>query len=869
MSEVVRRRPSSSWWQVQVLNRVLLWIDALTFLIMGAIGYMVNTVFGAMFTNGTETSTVGLLYPVESETREAKKLDGMWNFVRSDSSNPSQGLREKWFSDDLAKFRPTIGMPVPSSYNDVTEDASIRDHVGTVWYDRRFFVPKSWQLQRVFVRFGSVHYDSVVWINGQQVLKHEFGHLPFEADISQVLEYGKENRITVLCDNVLLQVTIPQGKIVNSPVDGGVELVQTYTFDFFNYAGIHRSVELYTVPQVFIRDVVVNTDLVGDEGHIYYTVESSLNSSIAADLQATVKILDKAGTVVGVDTATGAELKGVVIVKNVKPWWPYLMHEEYGYMYSMEVTLEGKSNEASEPVGEIFDVYRMKVGVRTLEWNNTSFLINGQPIYFRGFGRHEDSDIRGKGLDYALLTKDFNLLKWVGANAYRTSHYPYSEESMQFADEHGIMIIDECPSVDTENYSQILLEKHKASIEQLIHRDRNHPSVVMWSIANEPRTGQFAADAYFEAVAKYTRALDPSRPVTAAIAVGVNDDRAMCTLCVYPCFLGWVYGRRRLRESAKKFVDVCCVCGLVIYQMTFVAVTVKAILLLDLSPVSSLSILLEMTRFVLKIHAFVRSSVPEVLKENAIIPTFRQFVYFLFAPTLIYRNEYPRTETIRWRIVLNHTLEIIALLYMFYIYSGSSPLFNQTGIIPSSTGSTVHKLFLCILPANYYFIYFIYASMHSWHNAWAELLRFGDRLFYRDWWNATSFAAYVRAHNAIVHNFLYTYVYKDFYDKVWQSKKEAASVVFLISALVNEAILLRFFYPVLMGQFLFMGLLIANVEFGNVLVLALLSVGHAIETSQYSTEYYARRNCPELLLGNRTGVVVTEGSGSGFMDLRC
>lgn len=530
---------------------------ALTFLIMGAIGYMVNTVFGAMFTNGTESSTVGLLYPVESETREAKKLDGMWNFVRSDSSNPSQGLREKWFSDDLAKFRPTIGMPVPSSYNDVTEDASIRDHVGTVWYDRRFFVPKSWQLQRVFMRFGSVHYDSIVWINGQQVLKHEFGHLPFEADISQVLEYGKENRITVLCDNVLLQVTVPQGKIVNSPVDGGVELVQTYTFDFFNYAGIHRSVELYTVPQVFIRDVVVNTDLVGDEGHIYYTVESSLNSSIAADLQATVKILDKAGTVVGVDTATGAELKGVVIVKNVKPWWPYLMHEEYGYMYSMEVTLEGKSNEASEPVGEIFDVYRMKVGVRTLEWNNTSFLINGQPIYFRGFGRHEDSDIRGKGLDYALLTKDFNLLKWMGANAYRTSHYPYSEESMQFADEHGIMIIDECPSVDTENYSQILLEKHKASIEQLIHRDRNHPSVVMWSIANEPRTGQFAADAYFEAVAKYTRALDPSRPVTAAIAVGVNDDRAAKHLDIvsFNRYNGWYQNAGKLNMITNRVVE--------------------------------------------------------------------------------------------------------------------------------------------------------------------------------------------------------------------------------------------------------------------------------------------------------------------------
>lgn len=125
--------------------------------------------------------------------------------------------------------------------------------------------------------------------------------------------------------------------------------------------------------------------------------------------------------------------------------------------------------------------------------------------------------IRGKGLDLALITKDFNLLKWIGANAYRTSHYPYSEESMQFADENGIMIIDECSSVDTEyvhpsqanyikyfnsnnfnrNYTPALLEKHKSAMEQLIHRDKNHPSVVMWSIANEPRTGQLNADSYF------------------------------------------------------------------------------------------------------------------------------------------------------------------------------------------------------------------------------------------------------------------------------------------------------------------------------------------------------------------------------------
>uniref|UniRef100_A0AAG5DLF7 Beta-glucuronidase n=1 Tax=Anopheles atroparvus TaxID=41427 RepID=A0AAG5DLF7_ANOAO len=533
-----------------------------TFMVMGVIGYMVNAVFGAMYTSGNESSTEGLLYPIESETRELKMLDGMWNFVRSDSNNPSQGIREKWFSDDLARFRKTIDMPVPGSYNDITEDASLRDHVGTVWYDRKFFVPRAWEKSgdRVFIRFGSVHYDAIVWINGVQVVKHEFGHLPFEAEVTKVLKYGEENRITVLCDNVLLQVTIPQGKVDNQAIDNGVELVQSYTFDFFNYAGIHRSVVLYTVPQVYIQDVVVNTGFKGDEGHIDYQIVANTNET--EHLQVSVKMFDRNGTLVGKDSSE-AKLQGTVVIPQVKLWWPYLMDPEPGYLYTMEITLaQAKSNEAPGTSGDaaadaVLDVYRMKVGIRTLAWTNTSFLINEKPIYFRGFGRHEDSDIRGKGLDLALLTKDFNLLKWVGANAYRTSHYPYSEESMQFADEHGIMIIDECPSVDTENYSQILLQKHKSSIEQLVHRDRNHPSVVMWSIANEPRTGKIEADAYFAAVAQYTKKLDPTRPITAAIAVNVNDDRAAQHLDIvsFNRYNAWYANSGRLNMITNRVIE--------------------------------------------------------------------------------------------------------------------------------------------------------------------------------------------------------------------------------------------------------------------------------------------------------------------------
>ncbi|XP_070140538.1 beta-glucuronidase isoform X3 [Drosophila kikkawai] len=515
--------------------------------------YVLHFSLALILVNKEVPQTRGMLYPRESETREVRSLDGIWNFVRSDQANPTQGVRDEWYTKDLSQSRPTIPMPVPASYNDITTD-NLRDHVGTVWYDRKFFVPRSWSKnQRIWLRFGSVHYEAFVWINGQKVVKHEIGHLPFEAEVTDILNYGAENRITVMCDNALIQTTVPQGKITEVPNDNGMTIIQSYTFDFFNYAGIHRSVHLYTTPRTFIEEVEVTTALSENNsvGEVFYSV--SVNGSAANEainvLNIQANLYDKEGAKVANTTSDG-KLDGCLKLTGVKPWWPYLMHPEPGYLYELEIKLLA-ANE------ELLDVYRLKVGLRTLSWNKSQFLINGKPVYFRGFGRHEDSDIRGKGLDNALMVRDFNLLKWIGANAYRTSHYPYSEESMQFADQHGIMIIDECPSVDTENYSQELLGKHKSSLEQLIHRDRNHPSVVMWSIANEPRTASMNADSYFELVANFTRSLDKTRPITAAIAVPYTQDKSGRHLDIisFNRYNAWYSNTGRLDMVTQNVID--------------------------------------------------------------------------------------------------------------------------------------------------------------------------------------------------------------------------------------------------------------------------------------------------------------------------
>uniref|UniRef100_A0A1B0EXE1 Beta-glucuronidase n=1 Tax=Phlebotomus papatasi TaxID=29031 RepID=A0A1B0EXE1_PHLPP len=453
------------------------------------------------------------LYPRDSPTREVKCLDGIWRFRLSESYDPEQGIEEEWFNDDLSNKGPTIQMPVPSSYNDITTNSSLRDHVGGVWYDRKFYVPLSWADKSVWIRFSSVHYRALVWINGNEAVQHEIGHLPFEAEITNFCNFGEENRVTVLVNNILTQTTIPQGSLVSVTTDSGSRIDQRYTFDFFNYAGIHRSVHLYCTPRTRIVDVILTTDFNGDTGILRYVVTTSTNDNPVV----LVQIYNADDNIVAVNTEPANE-QSTLEVPNVQLWWPYLMHTQPGYLYKMEVFL---STESTRNI----DVYHLKFGFRSIRWDATSFLINEKPIYFRGFGRHEDSDIRGKGLDLALLTKDYDLLRWIGANCYRTSHYPYSEEAMDFADEAGIMIIDECSSVNTENYSENLLEQHKNAIEELFVRDRNHPCIVMWSIANEARTSANGANSYFQRLADFTRTLDPTRPITMSIAVSPSRDQ--------------------------------------------------------------------------------------------------------------------------------------------------------------------------------------------------------------------------------------------------------------------------------------------------------------------------------------------------------
>jgi beta-glucuronidase len=190
------------------------------------------------------------------------------------------------------------------------------------------------------------------------------------------------------------------------------------------------------------------------------------------------------------------------------------------------------------------DVYRLKFGIRSIEYGGNYFKINGKPFYFRGFGRHEDYSVRGRGVDWAMLVKDHNLIQWTGANSYRTSHYPYAEEILDLADRLGIVIIDESPAIGLSGFGDELLANHVQVMEELVMRDKNRASVIMWSIGNEPKSMQQASTLYFEKVIAETKRLDPgNRPVTIVLSEGFHADKGPRGLDVVSInrYFGW-YG---------------------------------------------------------------------------------------------------------------------------------------------------------------------------------------------------------------------------------------------------------------------------------------------------------------------------------------
>lgn len=403
-----------------------------------------------------------MLYPKMNHKRDVYSLNGVWEYA--------------FVEENYSPIAPMLNskpMAVPASYNDIVTDMAEREYSGKVLYEREFSVPV--RSDRVYrLRIGAASHKCEVYLNGEKIGAGINGFYPVDI-LLPIEKLLAKNRLSVIIDNRLTAQTFPNGRIEEGK--------QAIRHDFFNFTGIHRDVMVYTLPEKHINDIIIRTVVDGDYKKVSVDVKGDCDGAV-------FRVLDE---------------NGVEVVCSHEPIFyiekPMLWEVLNSYLYTLIVETNT-------------DYYEEKFGIRKVEVRDLQFLVNDKPVYFKGFGLHEDFFLIGRGNNPAVSLRTYECMKWINANSFRTSHYPYSEEMLDLADRYGFLVIDEAPAAGMVLWEKCFGENacddetlniHKELMKQLYERDKNHPCVVMVSVANEPQTTEEASERYFEEVFAYTR----------------------------------------------------------------------------------------------------------------------------------------------------------------------------------------------------------------------------------------------------------------------------------------------------------------------------------------------------------------------------
>jgi len=375
---------------------------------------------------------------------------------------------------------------------------------GIGWYRKTFTLPEVDRNKSVFIDFDGVYMNSNVWINGHLLGNRPYGYSSFRYELTPYLNYGnKPNVISVRVDN---------SKQPNSR--------------WYSGSGIYRNVWLITTNKIHVDHwgTFVSTPHVNDK-EATVSVETTIRNEITASTPLTLRTIlyDKDGKEVA-----SSSVKGSIAGRSSKTFSQELKIAN-PELWSTKNPVLYKSVSIIESYGKTLDSYNTPFGIRYFRFDSKEgFFLNGEHLKIKGVCDHHDLGCLGAAINTRALQRQLQMLKDMGCNAIRTSHNPPAPELLQLADEMGIMIMDEafdCWKKGKNPYDYHLYwdEWHKRDLSDFIRRDRNHPSVIIWSIGNEiPDQGDSAGASIARELAGIVRSLDTTRPITSAM----NDPEA-------------------------------------------------------------------------------------------------------------------------------------------------------------------------------------------------------------------------------------------------------------------------------------------------------------------------------------------------------
>lgn len=431
-----------------------------------------------------------------------KSLNGTWKFqlVSKPADRPKEFFKDGFDVDDWEDI------PVPANWEVVGYDYPIytnvqyphektppviQDHYNPVGsYKTTFTVPEAWAGNDVILHFGAVSSAFFVWINGQQVGYSEDAKTPAEFNITDKLKEGDNS----------LAIQVFRWSDASYLEDQ----------DFWRLSGITRDVYLKAQKAQHFRDFRVRSPLINNYADGDFKLELEIHNHSDQGVQVRLAALLN-GEKDDVEFQKEFELKSGAntveleeVIKDAKPWTA-----ETPNLYELTVELQ-------DAEGNPIQAFRQDVGFRTIEFINNQLHVNGQYIYLKGANLHEHHDVHGHVVDEATMIKDIKTMKMHNLNAVRTSHYPQPERWYELCNEYGLYVVDEA-NIESHGmgYGKASLAKdtswmgaHMYRTINMFERDKNQPSIIIWSLGNEAGNGP-----NFHATYDYLKEVDSSRPV--------------------------------------------------------------------------------------------------------------------------------------------------------------------------------------------------------------------------------------------------------------------------------------------------------------------------------------------------------------------
>jgi beta-glucuronidase len=431
-------------------------------------------------------------------SRKTISLNGKWQYIIDPYETGFYDYRyqeknendpEAYWNTDIPKnktdrkehgYSDKYTLNVPGDWN--SQSPKFLYYEGTVWYKKSFDFSQSNSGDRIFLYFGAVNYRADVYLNGKKLGMHKGGFTPFNFEIPPALLKAKGNFLVVKVDNKRLKDEIP-----------------TLNTDWWNYGGITRDVTLVMLPKNFIQNYSIRIAKESGTGNDK-TVEGwiKLNKSAGTNEQVVLEIpeLKFRKDIAATNDSVAFNSK----IDQLQMWSP-----ANPKLYQVVIT---SNNE------KIKD----KIGFRTVEVQGKQILLNGKPLFLRGICVHEEIPQRiGRAYSRQDALQLLKEVKELNGNMVRLAHYPHNENMTQMADSIGILVWSEIPVYWTIDFGNAeVLEKAKGQLKEMIDRDHNRPSVIIWSVGNETPINNTRTNFMKELVAT-ARKLDNTRLISAAL----------------------------------------------------------------------------------------------------------------------------------------------------------------------------------------------------------------------------------------------------------------------------------------------------------------------------------------------------------------